>query len=833
MTDRTHPGPHTVLDAALDLLAHGYSVVPIRPDGSKAPALAGWRRHMAERATVDDVHAWFARDAYDLGVVQGAVSGDAELTELEGRAAAHVPALEAAAHRAGHGELWSRLLSGWVEESPSGGLHVHYRLADGPVPGSTRLACDPHRAVLAETRGEGGQVVVAPSRHHASGRPWVRLHGGPATAPVVTRQERDAFHAVLRTLDVPRPAAGAAATRTWAGRPPRDHPSPGDDFEARTDWAAILVPHGWTLVTAHGRTRYWLRPGKPPGSGVSATTGHADDRDRLFVFSTSTVFDAQVPYTKLGALAVLEHRGDHAAAATALRALGYGRPPAGALAPARAGRARVDVAAPGAPDPSTGRVLVHEHARRPEPNEDSTALLLVDAHRDTIRYCPGRGRWLVWTGHRWADDDQEHVRELARGVARRLPDGEEWRAYGRRARSSAGVSGVVRLARSDARVVAPVERLDARPYELNTPAGVVDLRSGRITAPDPEALHTRSTAVAPDPGAHHPAWSQFLADTFGGDEDLARFVQRLVGLSLVGVVLEQVLPFAHGAGANGKTTLMSVVQRVVGMGETGYAMSAPASMLVATRSEGHPTELARLSGARLVVTSELEDGQRFAEAKIKLLTGKDTITGRFMRQDWFDFTPTHTLWLLANHRPDVRAGGVAFWRRLRLVPFEHTVPPELRVPDLEDRLVEEEGPAILSWAVRGAVDYFTGGMREPARVVDATRAYERDQDSLARFVEECCRTGSPGAQHLRVRSGVLRRAYERWCLVEGEEPVSVKAMTTALRIRHGVVPERSSSTRFLAGIRLVDDEAGVPSRDSDPSSTRPEGWRPDVDLARG
>jgi putative DNA primase/helicase len=416
-----------------------------------------------------------------------------------------------------------------------------------------------------------------------------------------------------------------------------------------------------------------------------------------------------------------------------------------------------------------------------------------------------RGQWLTWNGHRWTWDEAGHVHELARAVARDLrADDRESRTHRAKSLSRRGLDSMVAIARTDPRTVTHLASLDARPYELNTPSGVVDLRTGTIAAPDPAALHTRSTAVAPDPDAPHPLWDRFLADTFAGDPELTTYVQRLLGLSLVGQVLEQVLPFAHGPGANGKTTLLGVTMRLLGVGDQGYSISAPAEMLLATHQQGHPTEIARLAGARVVVTSELEDGQRFAEARIKQLTGRDVISGRFMRQDWFSFVPTHTLWLLANHQPAVRAGGPAFWRRLRLLPFEHTVPPERRVADLEDQLVEGEGPAILAWLIAGAAAYFTDGLVEPASVRAATAAYEADTDTVGRFVTEMCTTGDPNAQHLQAKVSDIRQAYESWCRVEGEEAVTAKALTTALRTRYGVLSARTNATRFYAGIRLTD-----------------------------
>lgn len=871
-----------VIAGARDLLAHGYSVLPIRGDGTKAPALRDWKHLQSRRPTTAELDDWFSADVHDLGVVQGAVSGNAELTELEGRATHLLPDLKALAHDTGLGDLWDTVTTGWVEMSPSGGLHFHYRLTDGPVPGNTKLArrpstpeelaqwkatetaraadlADPDlRArrlakidatterdvvqVLAETRGEGGQVVVAPSRHHPTGRPWTRLLGGPATAPTITLEQRDAFHTVLRTLDhQPEPPAAPARAATASPRDPGDGITPGDDYEQRTDWADILTPHGWTHVTTRGRTRYWLRPGKARGTGFSATTGHADDRDRLYVFTTSTDFQAEVPYTKLGAYALLEHRGDHNAAAKQLYADGYGQraeqrrpleqtddlagliPPTGTTPPAR-GTTPTDAGTAPPPGGTTSRI--DEPATYTE-TDDGNALRLIDAHHATVRYVPQRGTWITWNGHRWTWDEAGRVHEHARTIARNLPHHDrESRNHRNKSLSRRGLDAMVAIARTDPRTVTHLAHLDARPYELNTPTGVINLRTGQLTAPDPAALHTRSTAVAPDFETTPTRWLAFLADTFAGDPALTTYIQRLLGVSLVGQVLEQLLPFAHGPGANGKTTLLGVIQRIVGVGDDGYSISAPAEMLLATHQQGHPTELARLAGARLVVTSELEDGQRFAEARIKQLTGRDVISGRFMRQDWFSFTPTHTLWLLANHQPAVRAGGPAFWRRLRLLPFEHTVPADKRVPDLEDQLVDHEGPAILAWLVTGAADYFTHGLSEPESVRAATDAYATDTDTVGRFVTDECETGDPNAQHMHVKVAALRTAYERWCRTEGEEPATPKAFTQQLRTRFGVQSNRDMHARYYDGIRLLDNPSSEPDEPSsdEPAWCQEEGW---------
>jgi putative DNA primase/helicase len=824
----TTPPPDT-LTAALAWHAAGASVVRVATDGTKRP-LGRWQQYQTHRPLEASVRTWFEHGHPGVGLVLGAVSGGLEMLEFEGRAVTEGVAKEFGeiCEASGLGDLWQKLRTGYLETTPSGGGHLIYRVAGGPVLPNTKLARRPSTPaelesnpqakvqVLIETRGEGGFVVVAPSHGpvHPTGQPWELLTGGPATVPTITADERDALFAIARMLDqmpqAPEPTAPAGPDDAFllGSHTPGDDGGmkPGDDFEQRTPWADILGPHGWQPLFTSGHTTYWRRPGKT--TGVSATTGRDPQRDRLYVFSTSTEFEAERPYTKFGAYALLEHGGDYHAAAKELRRRGYGQP-----APEPQRHLRPVPTAPAATPATDGTaaLAVNEPAPEASPQtysrtDDGNALRLVDRHAHEIRYCPQRG-WLTWDGHRWAWDERGHVHELARDIARSLPEGEGDLQHKARSLSARGLEAMVKVARTDPRIVAPLATLDAQPWQLNTPGGVVDLRTGHISAPDPEALHTRSTTVAPDFERPADRFHAFLADTFAGDPDLITYVQRLFGLSLIGEVREQILPFAFGEGANGKSTLADTVMRLVGIGETGYSISAPSEMLLASSANSHPTEIARLAGARLVIASELDDGQRFAEARIKMLTGRDIITGRFMRQDFFSFAPTHTLWLLGNHRPAVRTGGPAFWRRLRLVPFLHTVPEHLRDPGLEEYLVDHEGPSILAWLIRGAADYARYGLTTPAAVQQATEEYQGEQDTIARFVADCCVLGVPGAAGMQTPSGVLRGAYEAWCQQEGEDPVSAKKFAAQLqKPPYQVQSRRTSRFRFFDGIRLRTEE---------------------------
>jgi len=594
--------------------------------------------------------------------------------------------------------------------------------------------------------------------------------------------------------------------------------SPGDDFENKVDWAdaELLGGDGWALDHEQGGTRYWIRPGKT--EGVSATTGRSQDRDRLFVFSENAKpFETWVPYNKFGAYALLHHGGDHSAAAKELRKLGFGTPTPLSPDPSAEQRAAIRDLIP-ATDGSSALALEPEPADAPHPKEfgpteDGLARALVAHHGHELRYCPERGSWLRWDCHRWAWDVEEAHREHVLALARQYPDDEKsgFRTFKRRGLSAAGVTGVARLAQSNRRVAVTFDKLDSDPWILNTPQGAVDLRTGKMAPPNPDHLVTRSTRCPSDPGADQTVWLKFLADTFGGDQQLIGYLQRLVGYSAIGLVREHVLPFCFGSGGNGKGVFLEAVAGVLG----DYATTAPVGFLMAQQHAGHETEIARLAGARMVICSEVNEADSFDEAKVKQLTGGDTLTARFMRQDHFSFTPTHQLWLMGNHQPAVKSGGRSFWRRLRLVPFEHEVPEDEIVEDLQGILVREHGPAILAWIAQGAADYAAGGLREPETVKAATANYEKNQDTVAQFVEERCRIG--GGPAVEIKSAVLWAGYEHWCRANGETAVSRTAFGLAIKKVPGVAQPRSNTARSFAGITLLDADESDENPSPNPS----------------
>jgi P4 family phage/plasmid primase-like protien len=812
-----------MLTAALAWHDAGCSVVRVAVDGTKAP-LGAWKAYQSERADRATVAQWFEAGHPGIGVVCGAVSGHLEMLELEGRAVTDGLVDQLAAHLAADDApgLLASIAAGYSEVSPGGGIHLLYRVADGVaggVDGNTKLARRPGDPgpdgrprvdVLVETRGEGGMTVVAPSGGpvHPSGRSWQTVGGHPSTIVTLTPAQRDTLHLAARALDaMPAPVPTLDPPVLDRERKPGEV-TPGDDYTARASWREVLEPHGWTVARQQGDRTYWTRPGKT--FGISAVTGGSAG-DYLWVWSTSTELPSETAMSKWRVYAHLEHGGDFARAASALRRKGYGSPapvatrPVLTVLPAMGGSvAVIDSAADAQADAVTviGETLVH--------SDDANALALVDAYGHRIRHCAERGRWLHWTDRQWevCPPGGGDVREMAKVNARTLPSATTADArHKQRALSAVGTTATLAQAETDRRITVPLAKLDAHPYELNTPAGILDLRTGEIGPHDPSHLHTRITAVAPDPDADPSRWLGFLADTFDGHHELIGYVQRLLGYSVTGRVAEPVLPFCHGDGANGKTVFLETVRAVLG----DYATSAPAGFLMAKNYASHETEIARLAGARLVVCSEVGERDKFDEVRVKQLTGGDALTARFMRTDHFTFTPTHTLWLLGNHQPAVHSGGHSLWRRLRLIPFTNTVPEERRVKDLQGILATDHGPAVLAWIVAGAVAYFADGLRQPESVSAATADYEHEQDTIYQFVSECCHIG--GAPHVQTLVSTVREAYEDWCRTQGLPAATAIGLGKKLRSRYGVTSTPGGRRgRHYVGLSLVDGGDSGPER---------------------
>jgi putative DNA primase/helicase len=292
-------------------------------------------------------------------------------------------------------------------------------------------------------------------------------------------------------------------------------------------------------------------------------------------------------------------------------------------------------------------------------------------------------------------------------------------------------------------------------------------------------------------GAPCDRWKAFMADIFP-DVELRSFIQRAVGYSLLGLTSEQCFFLCYGHGANGKSVFLNTLLRLFG----DYAAQVASTTFMAQSGDRIRADLARLRGVRFVSAIETGDGKRLDEAMVKAATGGEAIVAEHKYQAPFQFTPEFTLWLATNHRPRIQGTDYGIWRRVRLIPFTVTIPPEKQDRDLEQKLLRE-AEGILSWAVEGACLYLRDGLQAPEAVRVAVETYRTAEDSIGRFLADCTATGPT----LQVAKGDLSKAYTSWAEREGEAPLSGKRLGLYIAER-GFDEYRSGAARFWLGLGM-------------------------------
>jgi putative DNA primase/helicase len=357
-----------------------------------------------------------------------------------------------------------------------------------------------------------------------------------------------------------------------------------------------------------------------------------------------------------------------------------------------------------------------------------------------LRFDYRRKRWLVFDGHRWKPDADGDVQRRATGAMRaRLKRAAEIDdldlrrqevAWALTSESRGRLAAMLSLAQALRPIADAGDRWDADPWLLGTPEGVVDLRSGALRPGHRADRLTMTTRAAYDRDAACPRFVRFLEEVFNGDAALVAFLHRAIGYSLTGHTGEQCVFVNYGLGANGKSTLLETLAYVLG----DYAHTTPFATFEQARPGSIPNDIAALVNRRFVTASETNEGVPLNEARIKNLSGTETMTGRFLYSEPFSFEPQAKIWLCVNHRPIVRDQSHAFWRRIRLIPFTQTFPVNTQL----GAALRDEAPGILAWAVRGCLAWQASGLAAPPSVIEGTEAYARDSNPLAEFVEQAC-----------------------------------------------------------------------------------------------
>jgi putative DNA primase/helicase len=427
--------------------------------------------------------------------------------------------------------------------------------------------------------------------------------------------------------------------------------------------------------------------------------------------------------------------------------------------------------------------------------EDNAALTFREKHRGRLLYCHDEGMWFHWTGFHWKREHtglafewtRQHIRELT------LDQSASTR---QKCNKTSFATGVEKFSRTERAFAAQSADWDADHFLLGTPAGTVDLKTGELFPPRPEDRITRLTQAGPADSSDCPLWLHFLEESTSGDGDLIRFLQQWCGYSLTGVTREHALVFVYGGGGNGKGVFMNTVSGILGE----YATMAAMDTFTASRGDKHPTDLARLKGARLVTASETEKGHAWAEARIKSLTGGDRIAARFMRQDFFEFQPQFKLVVIGNHKPVLHNVDDAARRRFNIVPF--ILKPKSPDHQLEQKL-QGEWPAILRWMIDGCLDWQRNGLVRPASVKETTEAYFSDQDLLGQWLAEKCDAADPENTSKSDFVGALFESWQRYSNEAGEQPGTKKAFSEALSSRGFTAKRGSGGVRMFTGLRLI------------------------------
>lgn len=423
--------------------------------------------------------------------------------------------------------------------------------------------------------------------------------------------------------------------------------------------------------------------------------------------------------------------------------------------------------------------------------EDGLAIAFTRHHGNDWRYCAQWGKWLVWTGVRWNPDQVLYVSHLARSVCRAASKQADSPRLKAKIASSSTISALEKIARSDPMHASTAEEWDADVWTFNTPGGVIDLRTARMRA---HCRTDRMTKIATaTPQGNCPTWRAFLDEVTGHDPGLVAYLQRMAGYCLTGVTSEHALFFLYGTGANGKSVFLNVLATILG----DYARHAPMEMFMSSISERHPTELAMLRGARLVIATETEQGARWNESRIKEITGGDRVSARFMRQDYFEFVPQFKLVISGNHKPVIRNADEAMRRRLHLIPFTVTIPPEKRDSKLTEKLLAERN-GILAWALEGCQSWQRDGLRPPAVVLEATREYFNEEDAVQEF-EETEIERDPQSQ---VAIGMVFGRWKTFAEARGYYAGSARWLSEQLVLRGYNRVRMGGGIRGLRGLRL-------------------------------
>jgi putative DNA primase/helicase len=434
--------------------------------------------------------------------------------------------------------------------------------------------------------------------------------------------------------------------------------------------------------------------------------------------------------------------------------------------------------------------------------DTSNAFRLMREHGKDIRYNAAWKKWIVWTGNRWQMDDGYLIHDkglqMIRGIYDELLETDDYRdrmeieKYAMQSEAVRRRKAFIEAASWIPDLNITSNDVDKNPWLFNVANGTIDLRNGEFREHRQEDMITKIARVTYDEKAECPVWKKFIREIMNYNTDLIDFLHTAAGWAITGDTSEQTMFILFGSGANGKSTFLNTLMRLLG----DYAIATPTETFMKRSGEQISNDIARLRGTRFVTTTEAEQGKRLSEPLIKQITGNDAMTARFLYGEFFDFIPTFKIFMATNHKPVIRGTDYGIWRRIKLIPFTTTITADKQDKHLEDKLLHE-GPGILNWLVAGARHWSEKGLITPPAISNATEEYRNEMDVLGNFIKERCVQG-PG---ISVRARELFKAYQEWCEENNEHACSERFL--ALRLKElGLERFRTAEARYWNGIML-------------------------------
>lgn len=576
--------------------------------------------------------------------------------------------------------------------------------------------------------------------------------------------------------------------------------SPGDDFENKVDWgdSEYLLPSaGWEFVYQRGQTRHWRRPGKDHGT-PSATTGHAGDRDRLYVMSTESYpFPYKEPVTKFHAYALLHHNGDHSVAGKFLRTLGFGESKisdqpanptslADLIRPAQGVSGSPEVVESTPTDiPAVEAVTVDDVPAIPvvkahgfyRPTDIGNGHRMADKYTASFKWCGDENLWYEWDGKLWREDRTQSLIRAAEAMTEDIfaeskvlsaedeKKGAALHKHATTSQSQAKINAAIRMFSAREEVTKPSSAFDSKSEQVTVHNGTLNINTGELVGFIPSLLARRMFNAKYDPAAKCPKFLAFLEKVLP-DPTMRAYIQRAMGYTLKGDVNQKAMFILWGPSHTGKSQFLILMEKLFG----DFGSTAAASAFRETKSESS-NNLHDLKGKRFVTTSETSETAKINEELVKRLTGKDNVVSRQLYEKNLTWTPEMTIWMATNFLPKLSGDDDAMWRRVKPIHFNTVFSDEpgaanAEVIDIAESIFAEEASGILNWILEGVRELNANGLNEPTVVKDAVATYKLESNNVAEFIEDTLNTDilvRNAEASEAIEMSKLFTIYEEWC----------------------------------------------------------------------